>query len=329
MFRIVKTVQTMSDGLKRMKSRVNYLGYDSADGRIISGKYKSFQAALKSSYQAEYITLNKGEENESRWRCLINPSRLTEQFDKKVISIDFASGMKEGTVFWWDRTEKYWMVNLQQHTEEAYFRGTITRADYEIDVDGENYFAIVKGPVETTTEWEQKHQIAWNNLNYSLALQVPKNSKTVNYFTRHQKVKIKLSYPDEETGELIEEYHNWKVVATDKYSSDFLIDIYLDEWNDNEMEEASVDPTPPEPSSEEPHIEGERLVYCYDTNLSYSIVGLTSGVWVVNSNKVKITEMNESSCVLEILTGKPFSFILSYKCNEGTTIEQEIVVRSF
>jgi hypothetical protein len=45
MFRIVKTVKNMSNGLDRMKSRVNYLGYDSADGRNVSGKYKSFKAA--------------------------------------------------------------------------------------------------------------------------------------------------------------------------------------------------------------------------------------------------------------------------------------------
>ena len=87
-------------GLDRMKQRVNYTGYDRADNWNVSRKYKSFAAALKNSYQAEWITLDKGTENERRWRCLINPSRLTEQFDKKVISIDFDSGMQEGTVFY-------------------------------------------------------------------------------------------------------------------------------------------------------------------------------------------------------------------------------------
>ena len=99
MFRFVKTVKSMS-GLDQMKKRVEYLGYDSADDRNVGGKYKSFQAVLKNSYQAEWITLDKDTENERKWRCLINPSRLTEQFDKKVISIDFESGMEEGTVFY-------------------------------------------------------------------------------------------------------------------------------------------------------------------------------------------------------------------------------------
>lgn len=316
-------------GLDRMNKRAGYLGYDAADGRNVTGKYKSFQAALRSSYQAEWITLDKGLPAERRWRCLINPSRLTENFDKKVLSIDFDSGVQEGTVFWWDRTEKYWMIDLQQHTEEAYFRGIITRADYEIDIDGKTYWAIARGPVETTTDWKDKHQIYWNDLNYSLVLKVAKNSQTVNFFTRHQVVKIKLTYPDVETGETIEEFHNWKVVATDKYSSDFLIEVYLDEWNDNPMEDAEIDPIPPKPDPEQPHIDGPRLVYGFDTDLSYSIVGLTSGKWVVNSNKVKINSTTTTSCVLEILTGKPTKFILTYQGDDGTVVEQEIVVQSF
>ena len=315
-------------GLDRMKVRASYTGYDLHDRTIVGGKLASFHAALKRSYQAEWITLNKGTAEEKRWRCLINPSRLTENFDKKVISIDFDSGVKEGTVFWWDRTQNYWMINLQQHTEEAYFRGIITRADYEIDIDSKRYWAITRGPIETETEWNSKHQIYWNNLNYSLVLQVAKNSETVNYFTRHKVIKMKLTYPDVETGEIIEELHNWKVVATDKYSSDFLIDVYLDEWNDNEMEDNKIEPVIEEPDEMQPYIKGPRIVNGYDTNISYSIVGLTNGKFVVNSNKVKIVKMNETSCEINILTGKANKFILKYEIEGGETIEQEIIIQS-
>ena len=316
-------------GLDKMKIRASYTGYDLHDKNNVTGKYKSFQGALKDSYQAEWITLNQGTPEEVKWRCLINPSRLTENFDKKVISIDFASGVKEGTIFYWDRTEKHWMINLQQHTEEAYFRGTITRADYELDLDDRKYWAILKGPEETSADWHVKHNIAWNNLNYTLAIQVTKDSHTVNYFTRHKVIKVKLSYPDVNTGEIIEEEHNWKVVATDKYSSDFLIDVYLDEWNDNDMEEQEIDPTPPKPDVTQPYIDGPRLVYGYDTDLTYSIVGFTNGTWTVNSSKVKISKTTETSCVLEILTGKPTKFILKYASDEGVDVEQEIAVQSF
>ena len=315
-------------GLDRMKMRVSYTGYDAADGRNVKGKYKSFQAALKNSYQAEWITLDKDTEEERHYRCLINPSRLTEQFDKKVISIDFDSGVQEGTVFWWDRTNRYWIVNLQQHTEEAYFRGTITRADYTMDIDGKNYWVSVRGPVETATVWNQKHNWNWNELNYSMVVQITKDSRTVNYFSRHQIVKMKLVYPDVETGEEIEEWHNWKVVATDKYSSERVIDVYLKEWYDNEDEENMVPVEVGEPDLMQPHIEGPRTCYVYDTNLSFSVVGLSNGKFVVNSSKIKIKEMTNTSCVIDILASKSTKFILSYVVDDETKIEQEIIVKS-
>jgi len=329
MFVSVKTIKDMS-GLDLMKKRITTYSYDSTDGRLVGGKYKSFQAALKRSYQAEWITLNKGTDKESHWRCLINPSRLTEQFDKKVISIDFKSGVEEGTIFWWDRTESYWMINLQQHTEEAYFRGTISRAEYSLDIEKHTYWAAVKGPEETSMEEKIKHQITYNGLNYTLALQVAKDSRTINYFSRHRILKLALNYKDADTGEEIQEYHNWKVVATDKYSSKSVIDVYLDEYYDNEMEDVEIDPTPDEPDVSKPHIDGSRLVYGFDTDLSYSIVGASGGRWEVsNVKKAKITSSTDTSCILDILVGKPTEFILRYIVNDGITIEQNIVVQSF
>ena len=58
----------MPEGLERMKQRASYTGYDRADGRLVAGKYKSFAATLKNSYQAEWITLDKGTENENNAR---------------------------------------------------------------------------------------------------------------------------------------------------------------------------------------------------------------------------------------------------------------------
>lgn len=312
-------------GLDRMIQRASYDGYDLHDKQIVSDKYKSFKAALRSSYQAEWITMPSGE----RWRCLINPSRLTENFDKKVISIDFASKMQEGTVFYWDRTQKHWIVNLQQHTEEAYFRGIINRCDYEIDVEGTPYWISLTGPDETDTVWNQKHGIAWNDLNYSMKGIVTKNSQTVNYFTRHEVIKLKLTYPDVETGETIEEWHRWKVVATDKYSSDNVMEVYLKEWYDNEIEDEMRPVEEDSPSLMEPHIEGPATCHVFDSDLSYSIVGLDNGEFVVNSNKVKITKMDKTSCLIDILTTKASSFELLYNVNGETKARLNIIIKSF
>lgn len=327
MFRINKSNKEMS-GLNNMLIRAGYKGYDRADDRNVTGKFKSFLAALKNSYQAEWITLNKGEESEKRQRCLINPSRLTEQFDKKVISIEFESGLEEGSVFYQDRTKRYWIVNLQQHTEEAYFRGTITRADGIIEVDDHPYWVSVRGPVETATIQSQKHGITWNDLNYSMVIQIAKDSRTVPYFSRHKVIKMRLTYPDAETGEELEEWHNWKVVATDKYSEEKVMQVYLDEWYDNEAEDAMIPEEEEIPDLMVPHIEGPADVHVYDENLVFSIVGKAGGKFVVNSSKVKITNSDETSCTLDILAGKSFSFNLSYVV--GTeTIDKVVTVKSF
>lgn len=315
--------------LDRMKTRAGWDGYDIHDKRNVGGKYNSLKSALRNSYQAEWITLNKGEPTESRWRCLINPSRLTEQFDKKVLSIDFESGVDEGTVFYWDRTGRHWIVGLRQHTEEAYFRGIITRCDYILDVEGHDYWVSVRGPVETALSENQKHNWVWNGLNYTMAIEITKDSRTVNYFQRHKIIKMKLAYPDVNTGETIEEWHNWKVVATDKYSEDKLIQVYLDEWYDNEMEDNMAADEAEEPNLMQPHIEGPRTVYIYDTNLSYSIVGLTTGEFVVSSDKVKIISANENSCVIDILASKATEFTLSFVAEDGTRVDQLIKVNSF
>jgi len=319
----------MSNSYERMKIRAGWEGYDVLDGRNVTAKYKSFKAALSNSYQAEWITMDKDKDTEARWRCLINPSRLTENFDKKVISIDFDSGMQEGTVFYWDRTEKYWIVNLQQHTEEAYFRGIINRCDYEIDVDGTPYWISLTGPSETDTIWNQKHGIAWNDLNYSMKGIITKNSQTVNYFTRHEVIKLKLSYPDVDTGETIEEWHRWKVVATDKYSSDNVMEIYLKEWYDNELEDEMRPVEEDSPSLMQPHIEGPASCHVFDTDLSYSIVGLDNGEFVVNSNKVKIKNMTETSCLIDILTTKASSFEILYNVNGETKAKLNVIIKSF
>jgi hypothetical protein len=316
-------------GLENMLKRASYKGYDRADNRNVTVKYKSFQAALKQSYQAEWITLDKDTDKERKYRCLINASRLTEQFDKKVLSIDFDSGVEEGTVFYWDRTNRYWIIGLQQHTEEAYFRGIITRCDYTIDIDGKSYWVSVRGPVETSTIWNKKHGINWNDLNYSMVIQITKDSKTVEYFTRHQVVKMKLAYPDVNTGEKVEEWHNWKVVATDKYSEDKIIEVYLDEWYDNTAEDNMIVEKAEEPDLMQPHIEGPHIVHVFDENISYSIVGFNSGKFVVNSNKIKIISMTPTSCVVNILASKATKFILTFIADDGTNIDQEIIVQSF
>lgn len=317
-------------GLTRMKKRASWDEYDISDSRIVSDKYKSFQYALKSSYQAEWITLDKGEKTERHYRCLINSSRLTEQFDKKVLSIDFDSGVDEGSVFWWDRTNRYWIVGLQQHTEEAYFRGIITRCDYTMDVNGKKYWISVRGPQEQSTVWNSKHGTIWNTLNYTMAIQITKDSNTVNFFSRHQIVKMRLAYPDVDSGEELEEWHNWRVVATDKYTEDSIIEVYLKEWYDNDAEDAMIAEDSIEDNLTEPHIIGPAAAAVFDTNVSFSVAGYKKGTFSISDDKkAKIISYNDNSCVIDILASKSSFVDLKFIAEDGSKLIKTIKIKPF
>ena len=84
-----------------------------------------------------------------------------------------------------------------------------------------------------------------------------------------------------------------------------------------------------EPDTTKPYIDGPQLVRPYDTNLSYSIVGISGGKFVVNSSKVKIIESNENSCLLEITTGRAGDFILTYSKEDEEDITLNVTIKSF
>lgn len=299
---------------------MNWAGGD-MDGRLNKGKLKSMQGALWNSYQAEWITLKDDQVDEEgnslaeRWRCLINPDKLKEDYDQKEISIEFESGLKEGDTFLWDRTNSHWIVFLQQFTEEAYFRAQIRRCDYQIDIDGTKYWTYLRGPMETDIQWKTKHNISFNELNYSLLMYIPKNEQTMSFFERFKIIKF--------------DNRNWEVQVVDRYSQRGVIEVSLMEYFNNDMEDAVVGPEIVQPDTEQPYIDGPQVVNVYDTDLTYEIKNTTSGFWAVNSNKVKITNSNETQCVIDILTGKSASFILTYKRENEEDINLMINVESF
>ena len=290
-----------------MKQRLVYDGGD-VDGRLVTSKYKSFHAALK-SYQGEWITFN-----DKIYRCLINADRLKEDYDIKMISVSFDANIKEGDVFLWNRTGTHWLVYLQQHSEEAYFRGQIRKCSYQIDIDGTLYWMSVTGPAEKSIEWAKQHNIAYNKLNYTVILYITKNEVTNEYFNRHKKIKF--------------DGHNWTVAVVDRYSQDAVLEVVLEEDFNNTLEEDESAPEIIEPDIAQPYISGPREVRVYDTSIVYSIENANNGNWLINSNKVKIVKMDSSSCVIDILTGKSNSFKISYIREGFDNIELDVVIKS-
>ena len=285
-------------GLDMMKTRISFLG-EGADERLVEGKLRSMHAALENSYQAEWVIFNKGTSHKRKFKALINPDKLKDDYDKKIISIDFEAGAKIGDVFYWERTNTYWMITLQHYEEEAYFRGSIQRCDYQLDINGHKYWIYLRGPVETTTQWRQKHKIEMNDLNYSLLMYIVKNEETLEFFSRHQIVNFNG--------------HRWKIAATDKYSSNGYIQVYLDEYFDNEFEETSEIEEEVIIDNGAPYIDGPQNVTALDCSIVYQIKNISNGEFVVNSDKVKIVKTDMNTCVIDITSGKSGSFDIIYK----------------
>lgn len=294
-----------------MFTRIQYAG-GVMDNRVDKSKLHSMQMALQNSYQAEWITLN-----DNKYRCLINPDKLKEDYDQKVISIEYSAGMKEGDVFYWDRTDTYWLVYLQQHSESAYFRAQIRRCNYEIEVNKHKYWVYLRGPVETALVWRQKHNIEFNDLNYSLLIYVTKNEETLDFFKRFQILKI--------------DGHRWRVAATDIFSQGSIIEVYLEEFFDNSLEDEQIKKEPIIFGEEEPYIDGPQFVEPYQTEIKYSLANNlnATGAFLVSSKKVKIVNSDNNSCIINVISGKAGEFKIIYREEGKEDLELNVTIESF
>ena len=109
-------------GYINMVKRLRYHGGKDQQDRMIKDKQKTLEKAFLYSYQGAKV---KNIETEEIARALINPNKLKQDYDDKIISIGFDYGYQPGTVFEWMNTNSYWLVYLQDLTELAYFKGEI------------------------------------------------------------------------------------------------------------------------------------------------------------------------------------------------------------
>lgn len=289
-----------------MQKRMLFDGGDTPDSRNVRSKHLSFKSALNSSYQGEWIILN-----DRRQRCLINSNKLTNDYDQKEISIDFDTKIQVGDTFYWERTNSYWLVYLQRLEEKAYFRAQIRQCNYQIN----GWWVYLCGPAETSLVWQQKHQIEVNELNLSILLYVTKTEETEAFFSRFQIVKL--------------DGHNWRVSAVDRYSQKGIIEVYLEEYFDNTMEDNMITPEIVKPDTTKPYIDGPTVVEPYDTDVTYKIMNYSlRGGFIVNSSKVKITSQTETTLVLEITTGKSGTFDLEYYRNGEQVTSLTVTINS-
>ena len=95
--------------------------------RMIVDKKKSLDRAVLYGYQAAKV---KKVNTNNSVRALINPNKVKQDYDDKIISIGFEHNFSVGDVFLWENTNTHWLIYLQDLTELAYFKGDIRKCQY-------------------------------------------------------------------------------------------------------------------------------------------------------------------------------------------------------
>ena len=171
------------NNLEMMRKRLNYEG-GSQEGRMIKDKYNTFKKALSYSYQAVNVC-KLGEEDVRK--ALINPDKNKQDYDDKILSIDYAFGYNPGDIFLWVGTNTYWLIYLRELTEDAYLRAEIRRCKYQLQWINEekelvNTWAYIRGPVETKINFIQKNGLSVDTPNWTLELYVPATEENIAKF---------------------------------------------------------------------------------------------------------------------------------------------------
>lgn len=306
---------------------------------MIKDKGRSLQRALLYSYQActvqkvqhhsQVLFIEKDPVDEGMTlpfphvRALINPDKVKQDYDDKIISIDYCHGFEPGDVFEWKKTNTYWIIYTQEITEDAYFRGEIRRCRYKIrfkDEDGKwcETWAAIRGPVETQINSIQKNQERIDVPNLSLNILMPQNEKTLAAFERYK--------------EFLLAGRCWRVEAHDSISMKNILEINAEEYYinldtddvDKEMKNGLIiEPV----ESPENGIKGHGFIKPKIPETYYADV--PGGDWSIKECDFPVEIQNKDSESVTLMWTKMThgQFTLQYELND-IIFERVIVVES-
>ena len=328
-------------GLENMIKRLQYQGGIRQIDRMNEDKLRTLKKALLYSYQSATAQLSDGR----KFRCLINPDKIKNDYDNKYISIPFYDiclnekeissegkekiekthdglqkiDLKTGDVFTWAENGTDWLVNLQRLEETAYFRAEIRRCKYEVDINGNKYKVYAARADINNIDWRKVHDILWTDIDYTLQMYITKDEITEAALHRYSIIKLNGK--------------PWEVQAVDSINSEGIIIVALKEYFQNTIEEKVEEEknTSEEEGTEDdtglPRIVGPIEVYPYDVK-TYYIENAEGGTWDIDSTKVKIMGQDESSVKLTITTGRSGKFKLKYKRQNEEDIVLDITIKS-
>lgn len=307
-----QVLDTDIQGVNNQFIRLNHQGGNLQQNRMIRDKRRSLDRALVYSYQGADVR-KIDSTSDDYVRALINPNKLKQDYDDKIISVGYEHNFECGDIFEWKGTETYWLIYLQDLTELAYFRGDIRKCSHQINWEDENgkhsTYAAIRGPVETKVNYIQKHGISVDTPNYSLNILLPKTADTLSYFQRYNKFYL----ADDELKVC------WRIEAIDWLSMPGVLEInaveyYANEFEDN-LEDGTVgtlktEPINPNNSFIEDTIVGETFIKP-KREYEYEYIGNLVGKWSIKENypiklvqdgkKVKLRWLNTYSGQFDLI----------------------------
>lgn len=307
-----QVLDTDIQGVNNQFVRLNHQGGNLQQNRMIKDKRRSLDRALVYSYQGADVR-KIDSTSDDYVRALINPNKLKQDYDDKIISVGYEHHFECGDIFEWKGTETYWLIYLQDLTELAYFRGDIRKCSHQINWEDENgkhsTYAAIRGPVETKINYIQKHGISVDTPNYSLNILLPKTADTLSYFQRYNKFYL----ADDELKVC------WRIEAIDWLSMPGVLEINAVEYYANEFEDNLENGTVgtlktelinPNNSFIEDTITGETFIKP-KKEYEYEYIGNLVGKWSVKENypikliqdgkKVKLRWLNTYSGQFDLI----------------------------
>lgn len=323
-------------GLKTLARHIYQMGGRTQQERMIRDKRRSLDKAVLYSYQGAFVKkffpleeeVTEQLRNQPPVRALINPDKVKQDYDDKIISIGYEHGFQPGDVFEWVNTDTHWLIYLQDKTELAYFRGEIRRCRYTIqfkDEDGNVHFtyAAIRGPVETKINYIQKNNISVDEPNHSLSILLPANEFNLQYFQRYKRFY------------LVEDFQKicWRVEAIDWISTPGILQVigveYYQQEHNDDIENGIADgfivkPDNPNSATTERKIDGETFIKP-KIKYTYIYTGSVNADWVIDTKKYPIQYKLSSDNAIELMWTGAYSGQFEIKYGDLT---KTIVVES-
>lgn len=321
-------------GMKILSRHIYQMGGRTQQERMIRDKRRSLDKAVLYSYQGAFVkkvfsTINEQLQEQPPVRALINPDKVKQDYDDKIISIGYEHNYQPGDVFEWVNTNSKWLIYLQDKTELAYFRGEIRRCRYTINYQDENMvqhvtYAAIRGPVETKINYIQKNGISIDRPNYSLNILIPNNEENFKYFNRYAKF-----YLLEDEKRIC-----WRVEGIDWISTPGILQINAIEYYSNEFEDDIENGIAGGLIVKEDNPNTERIenLIIGDTFIkpkgfyTYQYVGLIDDQWIIDTKKypIEYTTIDERTIKLCWTAGYSGQFNISYGAVTKTIVVESL-----